>query len=154
MKKLRRLRNGVSIVEILIGIIILALVLIPSLTVILSDTKAVTATRDHTMAAFVAQNILETARNYKFAYLEADQYAGKPDMQQKTFEYALKNQLKERTINGIKYEIKDALVDPVKNALAPNEPPIMVLIKFAVEYKGLDGRNHRLDISTAIAQEE
>ncbi|RCK81559.1 MAG: hypothetical protein OZSIB_0693 [Candidatus Ozemobacter sibiricus] len=145
---------GVSLVEILIGLILLALVMIPSLTVILSDTKAVTGTRDHTMAAFVAQNLLETARNYKFAYLDADQYAGKPDIQQTTFEYALTHQLKEKTVNGIKYEVKDARIDPVKNTLAPDEPPILVLVKFAIEYTGADGRNHRLDISTAIAQEE
>ena len=147
---------GMSLVEILIGVVILALVLIPSLSVILSETKAVTGTRDHTQAAFVAQSILETARNYKFAYLEADRYAGKPDVQKTTFEWALKNDpaMKERLINNIKYEVKDAQVEPVKNTLAPGEPPILVLVKFAVEYSGSDRRNHRLDISTALAQEE
>ncbi len=154
MRRFGKAPSGVSLVEILIGIILLVLVLIPSLTVILSETKAVTGTRDHTMAAFVAQNLIETARNYKFAYLDADQYSGQPDIQQTTFEYALTHQLKEKTINGIKYEVKDARIDPVKNTLAPDEPPILVLFKFAIEYTGTDGRNHRLDLSTAIAQEE
>ena len=145
---------GMSMVEIMIGVIILALVLIPSLNVILSETRAVTGTRDHTMAAFVAQNLLETARNYKFAYIEADQYAGKPDIQKTTFEYALTHDLKERTVNRIKYEVKDARIDPVKNTISPGDPPILLLVKFAIEYTGSDQRQHRLDVSTALVKQE
>lgn len=144
---------GITITEILIGVIILALVLLPSLTVILSETKAVKATRDHTMAAFYAQLILETARNYQFKYLDADQYSD-PNEKQKTFEYALNNTLKTRKINGIKYEIIDASVDPVKSKVDPAAQPSVMLVKFAVAYTGLDGRNHRLDVYTAIGQEE
>jgi len=83
-------RNGMSMIEIMIGVILLALIVVPSLNVIISQTKTVTATRDHSQAAFVAQKIQETCRSYRFDMIEADQYASKPAEQKKTFEWRLK----------------------------------------------------------------
>ena len=42
--------QGLSMVEVMIGVILLALMVIPSLNVITSKTRTVTATRDHSLA--------------------------------------------------------------------------------------------------------
>ena len=50
----------------------MALVLIPALWVLSSNAKTITSTRDHVMAGFMAQRILETMRNYSFDHLDKD----------------------------------------------------------------------------------
>ena len=67
-------KHGVSMVEIMIGVFLLALILIPSLNVVISQTQTVTKTRDHSQAAFLAQKIFETAHSFSFRLLDADQY--------------------------------------------------------------------------------
>lgn len=156
---MRNLRHGMSMIEIMIGVILLALIVVPSLNVIISQTKTVTATRDHSQAAFVAQKIQETCRSYRFDMIEADQYAAKPAEQKKTFEWRLKNddELRKQVINGIEYKIDPdkTLIDPVPNQFATGNPaPTVYLFKFSITYLGKDNRDHRLDISTAIAQRE
>jgi len=156
----RSLRIGMSMVEIMIGVIILALVLIPSLNVIIAETKTVNATRDHTQASFFAQKILESAHTCKFELLEADQYDSDPATQKTTFEYALKNNddIRTETINGIKYEVvNDDNKDKVKYAADKNDPsvrPNMVFLSFTVKYTGQDKQNHTLDIHTAISKRQ
>ncbi|HOT26838.1 MAG TPA: hypothetical protein PLU72_01540 [Candidatus Ozemobacteraceae bacterium] len=148
-------RLGMSMVEVMIGVIILALVLIPSLNVIISETKTVNATRDHTQASFFAQKILESAHACKFDLLDADQYDHDPATQKTTFEYMLKNNedFRTETINGIKYEVVKTDKDQVKYAADKNDPdirPNMVFLSFTVKYTGQDKNTHTLDIHTAI----
>ncbi|MBR4329616.1 MAG: hypothetical protein IKP71_07160, partial [Candidatus Riflebacteria bacterium] len=63
-------KKAVSMVEIMIGVLLLALILIPSLNVIIGQTQTVTATRDHAQAAFIAEKVIEIARSYPFDMLE------------------------------------------------------------------------------------
>lgn len=152
-------RRGMSMVEIMIGVIILALVLIPSLNVIISETKTVNATRDHTQASFFAQKILESAHACKFDLLDADQYDDDPVTQKTTFEYALENNddFRTDTINGIKYEVVKTNDDQVKFAADKNDPdvkPSMVFLSFTVKYIGQDKSPHTLDIHTAISRRQ
>lgn len=152
-------RCGMSMVEIMIGVILLSLIIVPSLNVIVSQTQTVTATRDHSAAAFVAQKIQELCRSYRFDLIEAEQYSSDPATQKKTFEWRLKNddEYRKHLINGIEY-----LIDPTRTAVTPvpdqfvggNPAPSVYLLKFSVSYTGKDKRSHRLDISTAIAQRE
>lgn len=146
-------QHGMSMVEVMIGVIILALVLIPSLNVIIYETKSVNATRDHTQASFFAQKIIESAHACKFELLEAEQYTD-PAIQKTTFEYALNNDdsIRTETINGITYEIPKTKAK-IKYATNKNDPtitPNMVYLSFRVEYKGQDQKTHSLDIFTAI----
>lgn len=148
-------RLGMSMVEIMIGVIILALVLIPSLNVIVSETKTVNATRDHTQASFFAQKILESAHACKFDLLDANQYDHDPATQKTTFEYMLKNNedFRTETINGIRYEVVKTDKDQVKYAADKNDPdvrPNMVFLSFTVKYTGQDKNTHTLDIHTTI----
>ncbi len=152
-------RSGMSMVEIMIGVILLSLIVVPSLNVIVSQTQTVTATRDHSAAAFVAQKVQELCRSHSFDLIEADQYSADPATQKKTFEWRLKNddEYRRHLINGIEY-----LVDPEKTFVTPvpdqfasgNPAPSVYLVKFSISYKSKDKRSHRLDISTAIAQRE
>lgn len=150
-------RSGMSMVEIMIGVLILALVLIPSITVIISETRSVTATRDHNQAAFFAQKIIEAAKSYSFEYLSECQFPpSEAAERRKTFEWALKNSNAANTeqINNVVYRVVNPRIDPAKNRLAPDDPAIIMLFSFTVEYRALSGRDHRLDVSTAIFREQ
>lgn len=157
--KITRQNQAMSMVEIMIGVILLALIIIPSMNVISSQTQTVTATRDHSQAAFVAQKIQEILRSYRFNLIESDQYSSDTAKQKKTFEWKLKNadELRKHVINNIEYLIDPGLtsVDPVVLANSdPSNPPMAYLVKFSITYKSKDGRNHRLNVSTAISQRE
>ncbi len=151
-------RYGMSMVEIMIGVVLLALIVVPSLNVIISQTQTVTATRDHSSAAFVAQKIQEVCRSFKFDMLDADQYTDEA-RKKKTFEWKIKNddEYRKQTVNGIDYLIvpEETAIDPVlTDAAGPGSIPNVYLLKFTVAYEGKDKRNHRLKISTAISQRE
>ena len=131
-------RSGMSMVEIMIGVILLALIIVPSLNVIVSQTQTVTATRDHSQAAFVAQKLQEICRSYSFDMIEADQYAADAVKQKKTFEWKLKNDdaMKKQTINGIDYIIDPdkTRIDPIPSMLSTINPaPTIYLFKFSVK---------------------
>lgn len=147
---------GLSMVEVMIGVILLALMVIPSLNVITSKTRTVTATRDHSQAAFVAQKVQETARAFKFDLIESDQYSSDPQMQKKTYEWKLKNEddFRRHNLNGIEYLIDEVAIDPAVNKEDPdtNQSVILLLFKFTVKYTGKDGRDHSLRINTAISR--
>jgi Tfp pilus assembly protein PilE len=153
-----KFKYGMSMVEIMIGVILLALIVIPSFNVITSKTKAVTSTRDHAQASFVAQKIQETARSYKFDLLEADQYISDTAKQKKTFEWKIKNEdeLKKHSLNGIDYLIEDVAIDPVFNSKDPTsqDRPIIQLFKFTVKYIGKDQKEHILTVNTALSKRE
>jgi len=158
MKAIKNNR-AMSMVEIMIGVVLLALIIIPSMNVISSQTQTVTATRDHSQAAFVAQKIQEIMRSYRFNLIEADQYSSDTSRQKKTFEWKLKNadELKKHVINNIEYLIDPDLtsIDPVKLSNSdPSNPPMAYLVRFLITYRSKDGRDHRLNISTAISQRE
>lgn len=151
---MKKIKTGMSMIEILIGVILLALIIVPSLNVILSQTKTVTSTRDHSQAAFVAQKIQEILRSYKFSLIEAEQYAADQALQKRTFEWKLKNsdELKKQVINNIVYLIDDVKIDAVKNpAAGPEQAICAYVVSYSIKYTGKDMRNHRLDISTAIS---
>lgn len=149
--------HGMSLVEVMIGAMILALAVVPSMTVIFRETRTVTATRDHLSAALWGQKLLEITRNYRFDLLDADAdgIAGVSGMPEKTLEWALKQDptLNRETINNIEYTVVNVKVDPVRNVQAPTRQPIMMLVSFGVAYTGADGRPHVLDVATAIFQE-
>ncbi|HOY67414.1 MAG TPA: hypothetical protein PLP29_11025 [Candidatus Ozemobacteraceae bacterium] len=151
-----RPRGGMSMVEIMIGVIILALILIPSLNVIISETKTVTATRDHTQASFFAQQILEAARACPFDLLDADQYNTDENTKKKTFEYALNtnDEIRKGTINGITYEVKQPKIKFAADKSDASNRPNMVYLSFRVEYKGQDTKTHTLDVFTAISKRQ
>ena len=67
-------RKAVSLVEVMIGVFLLALILVPSLNVVISQTQTVTSTRDHSQAAFLADKILETAKAWNFNMLDEDRF--------------------------------------------------------------------------------
>ncbi|MBQ2594581.1 MAG: hypothetical protein II567_15040 [Candidatus Riflebacteria bacterium] len=152
-------KKAVSMIEIMIGVLLLALILIPSLNVIIGQAQTVTSTRDHAQAAFLAEKILETARSYPFDMLEEERHANDSDSskKEKTFEYRLKNKEEYNThvVNGITYKIdpKGVFIDPIttKNADKDSIPNICA-VKFTIQYTGKDGRDHHLDIHTILAQ--
>ncbi|GAB4275290.1 MAG: hypothetical protein Kow0029_16260 [Candidatus Rifleibacteriota bacterium] len=151
-------KYGMSMVEIIIGVILLALIVVPSLNVINTKTQTVTATRDHAQAAFVAQKIQEMARAFKFEFIEADRYASNPELQRRTFEWKLKNdeEFKKHNLNGIDYNIEDVAIDPVLNSEDPDpdQIPIVYLLQFTIRYHGKDNRDHEMSINTAISQRD
>lgn len=151
-------KKAVSLLEIMIGVLLLALILVPSLNVVISQTQTVTATRDHSQAAFLADKILETARSFPFNLLDSDRYESNADEYKKTFEYKLWNDEKYNTyeINNIKYTIstdKDyTSIDSISNkGAATDELPKLYAFKFRINYTGKDGREHHLDVHTALS---
>ncbi len=152
-------KKAVSMIEIMIGVLLLALILIPSLNVIIGQAQTVTSTRDHAQAAFLAEKILEIARSYPFDMLEEERHNNDNDSskKEKTFEYRLKNKEEYNThvVNGITYKIdpKGVFIDPIttKNADKDSIPNICA-VKFTIQYTGKDGRDHHLDIHTILAQ--
>jgi competence protein ComGC len=150
--------KAMSMVEIMIGVLLLALIIIPSLNVISTKTRAVTSTRDHSQAAFVGQKIQEMARAFKFDMLEADRYDSEPDKQKRTFEWQLKNkdEFNTQIVNGIAYKVEDVDISPVanKNDSDSINHPLLQLLKFTIKYDGKDGKQHLLNFNTAIFKKD
>lgn len=151
-------KSGMSMVEIMIGVILLALIIVPSLNVIVSQTRTVTATRDHAQAAMLAQKIQEICRSYKFNLISAAPYTNDISMQQRTFEWRLKNldEMNKYLINGVEYRVDPASIKiaAAENANETEQIPILYMLSFSIDYTGKDNRSHRLDIATAIAKRE
>lgn len=150
-------KQGVSMVEIMIGVLLLALILLPSLNVMISQTQTVTKTRDHSQAAFLAQKIFEIAHSSGFNMLDAERYPNDPEKQKKTLEYKLKNDTNYNTykMNGITYTLdKDyTSIDPIKTTEASNDTlPVLYALKYRIVYTGKDNREHHLDIQTLLSQ--
>ena len=150
---------AMSMVEIMIGVLLLTLIVVPSLHVIVGQTKTVTATRDHSSAAFVAQKVQEICRSFQFDMIEADQYSSDAAKQKKTFEWKLKNddEYRQHVVNDITYLIEpsDTRIDPIKGKHdGANTPPVALAFHFTITYTSKDQRSHRLEISTAITRRE
>ncbi len=152
-------KKAVSMVEIMIGVLLLALILIPSLNVIIGQTQTVTATRDHAQAAFIAEKVIEIARSYPFDMLDEERHQNDNDAskKEKTFEYRVKNKEEYNTfvVNGITYKIdpKSVFVDPINaKDVDKNAIPNIYAIVYSIQYVGKDGRDHHLDIHTVLAQ--
>lgn len=148
-----------SMVEIMIGVILLTLIVVPSLQVLVGQTKSVTATRDHSSAAFVAQQVQELCRSFKFDMIEADQYSSDAVKQKKTFEWKLKNDddYSKYVVNSVEYLIDQdySRIDLIKGLHdGPNTAPMALAFRFAINYTGKDQREHRLEISTVITRRE
>ncbi|MBU1109393.1 MAG: hypothetical protein KKB51_22120 [Candidatus Riflebacteria bacterium] len=152
-------KSAMSMVEIMIGVILLTLIVVPSLNVIVSQTKTVTATRDHSSAAFVAQKIQELCRSFKFDMIEAEQYNADAVKQKQTFEWRLKNddQYRKHVVNEIEY-----LIDPAETSIdllkgindGANTKTVALAFRFTIKYTGKDQREHLLKISTVITRRE
>ncbi len=157
-------RFGMSIVEVCIGVILLALILIPSMNVLSHGTATVTATRDHLEAVYMAQRVMEAARTYDFNFLAESQQSTQAE-KQKTFEYDAKNddntnpldRVKQKEqINGVVYEIdKDSFkIEQVTNRSDTNAKVPVVVYRFSIVYKSRDGKNHELPVSAAISRRQ
>lgn len=131
--------RGFSLVEVAVGVLIMAIVIFPSLNVIMNETKAVSGTREHSQAAFVAHRVIETARTYNFDRLQQEfqaNYAGQ------TFK-----------INDIDFTIGDFALEEVKSS----DPANVVLAKkiaFSVTYKTREGKEHKLEIATLVSRHD
>ncbi|MBF0405989.1 MAG: hypothetical protein HQM10_01440 [Candidatus Riflebacteria bacterium] len=149
-------KSGMTMTEVMVGVIIMALVLIPSLNVIVRQTTSVTATRDHLMATFVGQKVIETARSFKYEYLDIERFPATSTERVKTFEHIMNNDSSKKIVklNEIEYKIVDLKVAGVRNKNDLSQIPCLSLLSFGIEYKSKEGRNNRLDLSTAIAQQE
>ena len=150
-------RIGVSMIEILIGVMLLVLMLIPSLNVMIGQTKTVTSTRDHSQAAFLAQKIIEIARSCSFNMLDSEKYLDDSEKQQKTFEYKLLNDPEYNThvINDITYKIDAEFtsIDPIKSIEDSEDSiPNLYAFKYRITYIGKDNREHSLDMYTLLSQ--
>ena len=151
--------KGVSLIEILIGVFLLALILIPSLNVVISQTQTVTSTRDHSQAAFLATKIIEIAKSFDFKMLDSDRYESSSSDYKKTFEYKLLNdpEYNKHNMNNIIYNISTdkefTSIDAISIKGADSDAtPTIYAFKFRIEYKGKDGRDHHLDIHTILSQ--
>jgi len=158
-----------SIVETLVGIIILALVLIPGLNVLISGTKSIRATRDHVLAAYFAHRALETVRSYPFDSLVRQQWPDgsieaemtlQSDMEGKkggTTGFSLTEKLKAyEQINWVIYEVVNPKIELCSTdgpARKPSEA-LFAKISFQVRFTTPDGRIQTLDVATARARGE
>ena len=152
---------GMSLIEIMVGVVLLALILVPSLNVITTKTQSVNSTRDHAQAAFIAQNIIEQCRSYKFELMDMDHFENSDSdaNKEKTFEYKLKNGEFDQTLNNISYKVdsEKSKVAPLKkqtNSNDNNSLPAIWLVKLVLNYVGQDGRSHSFEVTTAISQRE
>ena len=155
--------SGVSLIEILIGLVLLTLLLIPSINVLSSGIRTVAATRDHLQAVFLAQRILEAARTTDFPYLAQFQQPNEKE-KIKTLEWDLTHDKeggperisREEKINEIVYKISDVKFDGVWTKDDPDHKidPIIILIKFSIEYKSREGKSNRFQTSSAISRRE
>ncbi|MBI3038655.1 hypothetical protein HYY75_06350 [bacterium] len=148
--------DGMSMIEILIGVVILSLVLIPSMNVLSSGTQTVLSTRDHEQATFFAQQILEKLRSYPFEYLDKDRFPANSAESKKTFEYEMeKDQNKNtRKINEIIYSVKSFKIIEVQHKADLNVQPSLALVSFFIEYTTKDGKPHSVEFNTAVSQQE
>ena len=153
-------RKAVSLVEVMIGVFLLALILVPSLNVVISQTQTVTSTRDHSQAAFLADKILETAKAWNFNMLDEDRFTSE-DTKKKTLEYRLRDENDSEyntyPLNGITYSISSdknyTSIDPITAINAnPDDLPVSYAFKYRIEYIGKDVRDHHLDIHTILSQ--
>ncbi|MBI3038151.1 hypothetical protein HYY75_03735 [bacterium] len=130
-------RNAFSLAEIMVGIVIMAVIFFPTLTAIMSETKTVTGTRDHSQAAFLGQRILETARTYNFEKLDkfADEYRGK------VFKF-----------NEVDFKIENIDLSEIKT----KDPPGKIAAKkltFSIKYTS-QRRDLSLDLASVIGRHE
>ena len=153
-------KKAVSLVEVMIGVFLLALILVPSLNVIISQTQTVTSTRDHSQAAFLANKILELAKSFPFNMLDSDRPQTNPEDYKKTFEYKLQseedNEYNTYNMNGITYKISRdknyTSIDSISSIESGSEAiPKIYAFKYRIEYKGKDGKEHHLDIHTILS---
>lgn len=129
--------RGFTLTEIMVGVVIMAIILFPALMVIMNESRVVTGTRDHSQAAFIAQNLVETARTYKFESLGSfvDEY------KDRTYPY-----------NGIEYTVNDLAIAEIKPASIDQVAAFK--LSFSVRYTSREGRAMSLDLGTIIGRHE
>ncbi len=130
--------GGITLMEIMVGVFIMAIILFPSLMVIMNESKAITGTRDHSQAAFIGHTLIETARAYTFENLEAFP----TEFQNRTY-----------TFNGIEYSIKDLALAKITPS-GDSSQTSAFRMNFSVRYTSREGRNMSLDLATVIGRHE
>jgi len=130
-------RSGFSLTELMIGVFIMAIVLFPTLTAIMGESKTVTGTREHSQAAFLGQRIIETARTYNFEKLN---------------DFASEYQAKSFTFNGVVYQIQNLLLSDIKT----KDPPDKIAARKLTFSLKFTSQKHdmSLDLVTVIARHE
>ncbi len=146
-------------IEIMVGVLLLALILLPSLKVIIGKTRTVTSTRDHAQAALVAQNLVEMCRSYSFEHIKPYNLKSTDPLVEKTFEWKLLNSsdLNETIINDIVYKVdlSKTSIDPIESkVISSDAPPSSYLFRVTLNYTSKDGKNHSFTLSTVISQRE
>lgn len=131
-------RFGVTLTEVMVGVLIMAIIIFPSLGVIMNETKVITGTREHTQAAFLAERIIEVARSYNFEKL--DQFGS--EYQAKDFE-----------MNKVTYRVETCVFTDVKTT-DPADNIVAKKLSLVVTYSLKSGKEQKLDVSTIIARHD
>ncbi len=127
-----------TLTEIMVGVFIMAIILFPSLMVIMNESKAITGTRDHSQAAFIGHTLIETARAYTFENLGAFP----TEFQDRTY-----------TFNGIEYSVKDLELAKITPS-GDSSQTSAFRMRFSIRYTSREGRNMSLDLATIIGRHE
>ena len=121
----------------MVGLVIMAVVLFPTLSAIMSETKTVTGTREHSQAAFLGQRIIETARTYNF---------------EKLSEFVTEYQNKIFKFNQVEYKVENLVLADVKT----KDPPDKIaakMVTFSLKYTS-QRHDMSLDLRTVIGRHE
>lgn len=129
-------RRGASLVEICVGALILAIVVIPSLLVISGELRTVIGTREHQHAAEVARQVIESARTCHFEQLDR---------------FVAEQANRVVTIDQIDYHLDGLRLDAVQSTDPPGRTVAHRLV-FSVRFRGREGRTLQLDVATLIGR--
>ncbi len=150
---------GFSMVEIAVGVIILALVMIPAFNVISGGAKTVVSTKDQNQAVFIAQQVMERARSFPFDSLAFDHDGLSNEAKLRTFEHEMKNnpEFNSFNINGINYRVVNLDIKEIGSKFSKNKEgkKSSALISFEVEYEGKNRqKRHSLEFHSVLAKQE
>lgn len=154
----RPARSGVSLVENLIGFLLLSSFLMPWMGVMSTGIQTVTATQDHLTAVLLAQRIQELARTCDYQKLALYQ-AKDGTAARQTLEWDLTTDGKggldripvTEKIRGTTFRIaglKLEAVGPRENG-QPLVRPLLMVISFAIEFQNAQGRKQTFLASCA-----
>jgi prepilin-type N-terminal cleavage/methylation domain-containing protein len=137
MDRTSRGKSGFSLTEIMIGVLIMAVAILPAIMVITSESRTVTGTREHSQAAYLGQRIIETARTFHFDKLP---------------EFASEYQAKSFTFHGVRYQVEGLTLTDIRT----NDPVDVVAarkLSFSLKFTS---RNHdlSLDLIAIITRHE
>lgn len=154
---MKRGNSGVTMIEIAVGVIILALILIPAMNVISGETKAVVSTKDYAQAVFIAQQVMEKARTFPFEALDMDRDGLSTQAKEITYEFLVKNkdEYNAFNVNGLLYKVNNFDIRELGSKFDsdPKARKAVALLAFEVEFTGKDKKKHVMEFHTAISQQ-